>query len=255
MLFGNYKDIDEFKRLAGYEIDGFWYPRVTKIVEIKAKPALYRFYGNLDNFEAGEKIKQQSAAEGTLLHETVEALMVGKPVEIPQLIAPAVHAFLKFAEERGIQVDKDYVEKRLVNYEERYAGTLDAIGMIDGRVGILDIKTSQAVYRDYALQTSAYFAAMKDRVQGLETRWILRIDQDQVCLKCQSTRRIKGGTEKIRLSRNPKAKTCQHEWGPMEGRVELQEFPYWREDFQAFLGAKKLWEWENDYWLKKIGYN
>ncbi len=255
MAFGTYKDADEFKRLSGYEIDGFWYPRVTKIVEIKAKPALYRFYGNLDNFEAGEKIKQQSAAEGTLLHETVEAIMVGKPAEIPPLIAPAVHAFMRFSEERGIHVDKDYVEKRLVNYEERYAGTLDAIGMIDGRVGILDIKTSQAIYRDYALQTSAYLAAMKDRVDGLETRWILRIDQDQVCLKCKSTRRTKGGTEKIRLARNLKAKTCVHEWGPMEGRVELQEFPYWHEDFQAFLGAKKLWEWENDYWLKKVGYN
>jgi len=40
----------------------------------------------------------------------------------------------------------------------------------------------------------------------------------------------------------------------MQGHIELKEFPYWHDDFQAFLGAKKLWEWEHDYWLKKIGY-
>ena len=28
-----------------------WYPRVTKIVEIKAKPALYKFYAELNSFE------------------------------------------------------------------------------------------------------------------------------------------------------------------------------------------------------------
>ena len=58
MYFQNEK---HFKSLCGYEIDGFWYPRVTKIVEIKAKPALYRFYANMNNFAEGEQIKQRSA--------------------------------------------------------------------------------------------------------------------------------------------------------------------------------------------------
>ena len=49
-------------------------------------------------------------------------------------------------------------------------------------------------------------------------------------------------------------KTCEHVWGEIEGHVELREFPYWQEDFEAFLGAKKLWEWENVDWLKKVGY-
>ena len=48
--------------------------------------------------------------------------------------------------------------------------------------------------------------------------------------------------------------SCAHEWGPMQGKIELREFPYWQEDFEAFLGAKKLWEWENVDWLKKVGY-
>ena len=68
----------EFVENYGYTLDEMWYPRVTKIVEIKAKPALYRFYAKVDSFEAGERIKERSAVEGTLVHETVEDLLLGK---------------------------------------------------------------------------------------------------------------------------------------------------------------------------------
>ncbi|MFH1193269.1 MAG: hypothetical protein V1656_03055 [Candidatus Jorgensenbacteria bacterium] len=250
-----YKTVEEFKKLAGYEIDGFWYPRVTKILEIKSKPALYRFYGQMENFAAAARVKKQSATEGTLIHETVEKIMVGEKPEVPPQIAPSVMAFMEFLLTNHIQVDPAYVEKRLVNYEHRYAGTLDAVAMIGGRLGILDIKTSQEIYRDYNLQTAAYLAAMKDMVKGLETRWILRIDQSRSCLHCGALLRTKGGREKIKIEwGNPFMRACTHEWGPVEGRIELKEFPYWQEDFDAFIGAKKLWEWENVDWLKQAGY-
>ena len=66
-----YQDLKHFKSTSGYEIDGIWYPRVTSIISIKAKPALYKFYADQVNFAAGEKVKTLSAEEGTLLHETV----------------------------------------------------------------------------------------------------------------------------------------------------------------------------------------
>lgn len=254
-MFGDFSSPEQFKEVCGYEIDGFWYPRVTKIVDIKAKPALYRFYAGMENFAAGEKVKNQSAAEGTLVHETVEKLMTGKRPEIPSSIAPAVNAFIDFFEHNNIHVDAQYVEKRLCNYEDRYAGTIDAIALIGGKVGVLDIKTSQAIYRDYNLQTSAYLAALKDEIRGIETRWILRIDQSRPCIKCGASLRSKGGRDKIKIDwKNPSMKLCAHEWNEPQGHVELKEFPYWQEDYHAFLGAKKLWEWENDEWLKKVGY-
>lgn len=127
--------------------------------------------------------------------------------------------------------------------------------MIDGKLGILDLKTSQEIYRDYNLQTSAYMAAMKDLVKGLETRWILRIDQSRKCVHCGGLLRSKGGKDQVKIEwNNPFMRACNHEWGELEGRIELQEFPYWQEDFDAFLGAKKLWEWENMEMLKKVGY-
>lgn len=250
-----FQDAESFKEACGYAIDDMWYPRVTKIVSIKAKPALYRFYGEADNFKAAQAITQKSAEEGTLIHETIEGILLGKNPEIDSSVAPAVNTFLKFIDQNNIQVTPELVEKRVVHQEHRYAGTVDALALIGGKFGVLDIKTSQAIYRDYNLQTSAYMDALKNDFKNLQTRWILKIDQTQKCLLCGAIRRIKGGREKIKVDwNNSIMKQCPHEWSELQGDIELKEFPYWQNDFEAFLGAKRLWEWENEFWLKKIGY-
>jgi hypothetical protein len=247
---------EEFQETHGYFMEnGSWYPRVTKIVDIKAKPALYRFYGRMESFAAGEKMKKLSAEEGTAIHEAAEAVFLGKEPELTAKTAPSIEAFKKFITEKNIRVFPEYVETRLWSDDHRYAGTLDAVAEIDGRVGVLDIKTSLEIYRDYCLQTSAYVAAMKARVPELETRWILRIDQAQPCLQCGALLRTKGGNRKVRTtSGNAFMRACSHRWGPLTGFIELKEFPDWEHDFEAFLGAKRLWEWENEAMLKTIGY-
>lgn len=249
-----FTDAEQFKSLCGYDIDGAWYPRVTKIVEIKSKPALYMFYGGVSSYAAGRQISEKSAKEGTLIHETIEKILIGENPEVPSEIQPAIKAFLDFFEKTNIQVDDEFVEKRIFHPEHRYAGTIDALALLEGKFGVLDIKTSQAIYRDYNLQTSAYIEALVSDFPSLETRWILRIDQIKTCLKCGAALRSKGGNDKIRKNSSPLCADNQHEWSELTGLIELKEFPFWQEDFQAFLSAKKLWEWENEFWLKKIGY-
>ncbi|MDD4819191.1 MAG: hypothetical protein PHH27_03405 [Candidatus Colwellbacteria bacterium] len=250
-----YRKLEDFKDSCGYVINDIWYPRVTSIVGIKAKPALYRYYASLPNFEAGERIKQKSADEGTLIHEVVQAIMVGETPKLSDENQPAAEAYIKFNEKLNIKTRKEYIEKRIINFDERYSGTVDAIAEINGKVGVLDIKTSQAIYRDYCLQTSAYMAPLQYEIPEISTRWILRIDQNQTCRKCGAIKRIKGGREKIKLPwKNPFARNCDHEWSEVKGEIEIKEFPNFAEDYEAFLGAKKLWEWENISWLKQLGY-
>ncbi len=246
-----YSNLEHFKGACGYEIDGIWYPRVTSIVNIKAKPALYRFYAEMSSFNEGEAVKKQSATEGTLIHETIEKILLGENPVIDSLIKPAVDAFLRFSSEKNIQVDPEWVEKKVIDYDERYAGTIDALALIDGKFGVLDIKTSQAIYRDYNLQVSAYTVPLKRQLKNISTSWILRIDQSQKCLKCGATLRTKGGREKIKSGNNSR---CEHQWSEVKGSIELKELPYFENDYEAFLGAKKLWEWENEYWLKDAKY-
>ncbi len=247
----------KFKEKHGYEIKGIWYPRVTSILSIKSKPALYRYYAELENYQEAERIMSLSADEGTRVHEAIEAILTGKSPTVDEDIKPSVNAFKKFLDTHDITVDPEWVEHRVVNFNDRYAGTLDALALIDGKFGIMDIKTSQGIYRDYNLQTAAYYPPLLEEFRNLQTRWILRVDQDQKCMLCGANRRLKGGREKIRVpypGNGINSKTCNHEWGDLEGVVQLKEFPYWQDDFQAFLGAKKLWEWEHSPLLKKIGY-
>jgi len=249
---------EKFKESSGYVINDIWYPRVTSILNIKAKPALYRYYAGLSSYAEGESIKNKSAEEGTRVHEAAEAILTGKDPVVDQDISPSVEVLKKFIIERNVQVDPEWVERRVANFNERYAGTVDAVAFIDGKLGVLDLKTSAGIYRDYNLQLGAYFSPILEELPTLNTKWILRIDQSQKCSLCNASRRTKGGREKIRAPKNGSNgvpyRTCHHNWLPMEGEVEFKEFPLWHDDFQAFLGAKKLWEWENASVLKKIGY-
>lgn len=255
MSLFDYKNIDKFKEENGYTINDVWYPRVTKIIGIKAKPALLFFYGEAKSYKAAHDISQKSAEEGTRVHEVSQAILLGQNPEVPADIKPAIDAFREFIDAKRIETAPEYIERRIVSFNHRYAGTIDAMALIDGKFGVLDIKTSQSIYRDYNLQTSAYMDSLKDEFPHLQTRWILRIDQQQKCLVCGATRRTKGGREKIRNSWGNGLRPCAaHQWSEVRGEVELQESPYWQSDFDAFLGAKKLWEWENEHWLKKVGY-
>ena len=62
----------------------------------------------------------------------------------------------------------------------KYAGTVDAVAKINGRVCVIDFKTSKKIYKPYHLQVTAYAQAIK-RIDGLG-RWplgiILRLDKE-----------------------------------------------------------------------------
>lgn len=245
----------QFREENGYEIDGRWYPRVTSILSIKSKPALYHFYGSQPSYYAAQAVTDRSAVEGTRIHEVAQAILLGEDPEIPSDIAPAIMAFKAFIARQPIETEAAHIERRIWHPEMRYAGTIDILGTMKGRLGVIDIKTSQAIYRDYNLQTAAYMAALKPDHPDLETRWILRLDQIQFCIECKSTRRVKGGREKIKKDYTSKVR-CDafHNWGPLTGIAQIKEAPEWEADYQAFLAAKHLWEWENAELLEKIGY-
>lgn len=274
-----YQDDEEFKGTNGYEVNGSWYPRVTRILEVKAKPALDSFFKEMERYSAAEKVKEQSAKEGSLVHATVEKLIVGEKIDIPDAIKPGVEAFQEFNEGGKITFFPEYVERTIWSGRHRYAGTVDALASVDGKFGVLDIKTSTGFYPEYNLQTAAYASALQEfevrRMLGIRqdvvTRWILRIDQHKTCGVCKAQLREKGGRKKIRPAGRKNSAShhathdgdgsaptlCgenEHEWSDTEGNVELREFPYLYKDIRAFVAAKILWEWDNDYWLRKIGY-
>ena len=261
-----YKDSGEFRAANGYEISGVWYPRVTKILEIKSKPGLDGFFKEVDSYLKAESIKNKSAEEGSLVHSVIEKLALGEPVDIPPSIQAAASSFERFKEETKIKFYPEFIEKQIWSLRHRYAGTVDALASINGKFGVLDIKTSTGFYPEYNLQTAAYVSALQEfnlkkvfaLPDDITTRWILRVDQYRSCLRCGVALREKGGRTKIRNGKTHPVNVCAdgaHEWGEIKGEVEIREFPFnIYQDVKAFIAAKILWEWENQYWLKRIGY-
>lgn len=247
-----FTDINSFKDANGYEIEGTWYPRVTSIISIKAKPALYRFYAGQSSFAAAEAMKNKSAEEGTLVHEVIEKLLQGHPVTIPDTVAPVVAAFKDF--QQSHRIIPHQVESQILSRRYGYAGTIDVLADVDGKVGVLDIKTSAAIYRDYGIQTAAYVEALHETGMPTLARWILRLDQARICLNgCGAKLREKGGNDSIKNGSNwRRAKTCSHVWGDSVGEVELKELYDLDHDTKAFLAAKTLWEWEHHELLKTV---
>ncbi len=175
-----YDNAEHFKKENGYVIDGVWYPRVTRIIGIKAKPALENFLKEMENFSSAEDVKNKSAAEGSLVHDIVQKLAIGEQVTVPEEIKPAAAAFQEFNNKRKIIFHPEYIERKIWSIRHRYAGTVDAVATVDGKFGVLDIKTSTGFYPEYNLQTAAYVSALQEfqikkllsLPRDVGTRWI-----------------------------------------------------------------------------------
>lgn len=240
-------DVQYFKFKNGYEIGGLWYPKVTVICSTIAKPALLRYYANQENFAAAQENLTRASDWGKLVHQIMESILTGDKAEIAPVVLPSVSAFESWRNQHKVSALD--VEKRVLSKNHLYAGTLDVLAEIDGKLGILDLKTSTGIWDDYALQLAAYFQAFNEMaLPKVETRWILRVDQYQKCELCQAkkrTKEIKGRTKGGR-------KNCSHKWGEVQGEFEFKELDNQNRDIEIFLAAKKIWEWQNHKILAEI---
>ncbi len=121
---------------------------------------------------------------GTLVHAVIEAMLSGTlPPVIPEEAAKAVHAFLRWQRQNNIEILEQEIQ--LVSEEYRYGGTLDAVGVVDGKHVLLDWKTSKGVYKNYLLQLAAYKQLWNENCPGREITdgvWLVRFSKtDGAC--------------------------------------------------------------------------
>jgi len=259
--------IEEFLKREGYYIDGVWYPRVTAICQIKSKPALYYFYAKAPNYQEANRLKQQAASEGTLVHSILENMITGKEFVVPPEYIGIKQAFDQFLQDHSFHSKREWLERRIKHPNHRYSGTFDILAEVDGELSIVDIKTAAAIYDDYRLQTAAYLYAVNEEPWLLDEygnkfllprdvtkRYILRLGQKKICEKCGAVMKVRSMGNKIEGGEE----FCDHRWGEIIGEQEFKDFDedsnYADIDFKAFLHCKGLWEWENREYLNQIGY-
>lgn len=103
----------------------------------------------------------KAQARGTEVHAVAEAINLGQTVDVSDEIRPYVDQYVAFLREHSPTFE--CAEAPVYNLTWGYAGTLDAIAVIDGRRCVLDIKTTdkrpgqpRPPYPETALQLCAY---------------------------------------------------------------------------------------------------
>lgn len=197
-----------------YEIDGKPYYSVTTILGILDKPALVPWaakmtaeaaqqyiYDNgqhdalegtvtltaedVDNMVAESKkafrAKSKKAMDiGTIVHELIEKhCQTGIAPDLtndPDEVQTAFNAWLQWVEENDFEPILSEVQ--VCNPGAGYAGRFDAVARVNGRVTLLDFKTSTGIWDEYKYQLAAYWDAFDNPDIEIESWGILRLDKE-----------------------------------------------------------------------------
>jgi len=238
---------EDFKRKYGHEEEGFWYPRVTAICEIIAKPGVEKWLADSGSYERMLQKRRKILDWGTSIDKAVKNIFKGGSSVVDPIINPSIEAFLNWQKKHKVKLFG--ADRKVVSKKHFYAGTTDIIAEVDGQFGILDIKTSSNFWDEHFVQTAAYCQAFNEEaLKKVKTHWILRVDQYQECQKCFAQKRGKGGQDEIKWG----SPDCVHNWSALRGVCEMKESSEHATYMKMFLHAKKLWELANRRFLSKI---
>ncbi|MDD4028549.1 MAG: PD-(D/E)XK nuclease family protein [Caldisericia bacterium] len=135
-------------------------PSVTTIIAQLDKPYLLKWANTIGlKGYSYEGIRNKAADTGTLAHTMVENLIKGKEEDFSAhpLFVPANRSYAAFQQWFSLH-DVQFLgsEISLVNHELGYGGTIDIIARVNGKICIVDIKTSNQLCTEYHYQVAAY---------------------------------------------------------------------------------------------------
>lgn len=146
-------------------------PSVTTVgsrFQDKSALMIWAFNQGREGKESLYEESGKAADVGTLAHLMVEARIKGltevkTPTDDPGLIAMARQALAMY-DEWASQTKLKVLETEIPLVSERYqyGGTPDAIGEVNGKLCLIDWKTSGAVYVDHLVQVAAYGALWEE---------------------------------------------------------------------------------------------
>lgn len=194
------------------------YPRVSQVLDVINKPGLVRWRTKVGDAEAN-RISKEARTLGTAIHAVCEAVNRGQLVPMDK---PALTPFLRVYQQWYRREVSECVAVEETVWSDRYgfAGTLDVVMRLkDGRLALVDLKSSNSVSETYRAQTAAYAAAYAERTgEMVDTRLVVQMP-----------------------SREP-------------GALYVTEFDDYPADWQAFRAALALYKWveaHKDDWKAK----
>jgi hypothetical protein len=155
-------------------------PSVTWIGSFYPKGVAFYKWIASKGWDEAEALKNEAADKGSKVHKAIEWLLAGETVKMgDKFINPSTEqeeelslqeyeclmSFANWFKERKPEV----LAKELTVFdEEGFAGTVDLVCKLDGKLIIVDFKTGQNIWPSYELQLSAYKHALKEKATGAE---------------------------------------------------------------------------------------
>lgn len=151
-----------------YTLDGVELPSVSE---------LCRFLSREVYDTVAQYTLDRAAERGTKVHKACEALDVYGKVEVSEDFLPYVNAYLQFQREHDAQWNM--VERSIAHHKERYAGTIDRYGTMDGAKVLVDLKTTYTVHKRLAIaQLNLYRWMIEAEGHPVEKQYILHLKKD-----------------------------------------------------------------------------
>ena len=182
-------------------------PGVTTVLKVLAKEALYPWIAKMaseysfdkvfEKVQRGQPITFEFLAEvrkgakvahknfatkaadiGTEVHAYAEAVLNG--TDLPTLSTPQARngadAFESWLSKNKIEVLE--AEKLIFSKRFWYAGTADLYARVNGKLCVLDWKTSTGIWPEYRFQVAAYVQGIQEELGvSIDSYWVLRFDK------------------------------------------------------------------------------
>lgn len=161
--------------------EGNKYPSITTVLSILNKEAILAWRKRVGEEEAN-KISTRAATRGTKVHDMIERYVLNEDPGEPDLISVS-----NFKEVKPIideNLSKVYAtEKRMFSKHLGVAGTVDCVGVWNGKDSIIDWKTSAKWKKkewisNYFMQCSAYAIMWEERTGRPITQLVVCIAGD-----------------------------------------------------------------------------
>jgi hypothetical protein len=138
-----------------YRRDGKYYPSITSILNYFPKNQFFHNWLK-DVGHNSDIIASKAAAEGTQVHNASEKLMLGEEIHWMDENGKVFYSLdvwkmiLKFADFwKQTKPELVATEYHLFSDEHQYAGTTDIICRMNGKLWLIDIKTSNSIHTSY----------------------------------------------------------------------------------------------------------
>ena len=186
-------------------------PSATTILQsYPTSPQLLKWLAE-NGWSESQRIKNEAGSKGTRVHTAIETLLNGNTLDQINFSLEEwykIYCFTRWYADYKPEIIS--LEMPIFSKKYGYAGRTDCICKIDGRIHLVDWKTSRSIHKNFFLQFAAYAHAIEEMTD----------------LKIAETAGIQLGAANKNGYRMVLSK-C------------------WPDDFERFLDVKRIWEYDN----------